>query len=368
MFLQLQSELKDPRPKVSSMMASMDEDVEKTSLTDQDDVGSGVSSSGQNKSRKYRDSSGSKTFDSDSQTTEERSARYASTSHAERDTPSRSSRSGDRRRSRRDSPEYDRHQGRVVSRRHSDDRDYRNCSEPSPRHGRDYRDCNNKRSRYESSRRTPDLIGMTDDGNGKNHRVVIAVRIMKTCGNRFLFIHVVSERKGSNNTTIHVTIIIQTAMKKRDSGLKRGRKKEDATMDANWRRKETVIPSKSVNQEVEKPVEIASCSTIKRTDPLEPEETGDGGLQLPGKDQVIFRPSEKITISVIHFQFHLRTPTVSSIMASIDEDVEKSSLADQEDVRVRKSRFTKEERSARNGLYLHCEFQTRGKNDAELML
>ncbi|GJT63967.1 hypothetical protein Tco_1015447 [Tanacetum coccineum] len=30
------------------------------------------------------------------------------------------------------------------------------------------------------------------------------------------------------------------------------RKKEDATMDANWRRKETVIPSKSVNQEVEK--------------------------------------------------------------------------------------------------------------------
>ncbi|GKE14339.1 hypothetical protein Tco_1421916, partial [Tanacetum coccineum] len=79
------------------------------------------------------------------------------------------------------------------------------------------------------------------------------------------------------------------------------------------------------------PVEIASCSTIKRTDPLEPEETGDGGLQLPGKDQVIFRPSEKITISVIHFQFHLRTPTVSSIMASIDEDVEKSSLADQED-------------------------------------
>ncbi|GKF20999.1 hypothetical protein Tco_0069637, partial [Tanacetum coccineum] len=109
----------------------------------------------------------------------------------------------------------------------------------------------------------------------------------------------VSERKGSNNTTIHVTIIIQTAMEKkrcriedsyttrsvvnqqeekRDSGLKRERKKErqiqkenkkketmaaffvtkarrkkeDATMDANWRRKETVIPSKSVNQEVEK--------------------------------------------------------------------------------------------------------------------
>ncbi|GKA59732.1 retrovirus-related pol polyprotein from transposon TNT 1-94 [Tanacetum coccineum] len=54
----------------------------------------------------------------DSQTTEERSARYASTSHAERDTPSRSSKSSDHRRSRRDSPDYDRHQGRVVLRRH----------------------------------------------------------------------------------------------------------------------------------------------------------------------------------------------------------------------------------------------------------
>ncbi|GJW66694.1 pre-mRNA-splicing factor ATP-dependent RNA helicase DEAH7 [Tanacetum coccineum] len=42
-----------------------DEDVEKSSLADQYDVGSGVSSGGQNKSRKYRDSSGSKTFDSD---------------------------------------------------------------------------------------------------------------------------------------------------------------------------------------------------------------------------------------------------------------------------------------------------------------
>ncbi|GJR33804.1 hypothetical protein Tco_1209488 [Tanacetum coccineum] len=65
----VEGSFKVPRPKVSSMMASMDEDVEKTSLADQDDVGSGVSSSGQNKSRKYRDSSGSKTFDSDSQTT-----------------------------------------------------------------------------------------------------------------------------------------------------------------------------------------------------------------------------------------------------------------------------------------------------------
>ncbi|GJY56394.1 pre-mRNA-splicing factor ATP-dependent RNA helicase DEAH7 [Tanacetum coccineum] len=113
----VEGSFKVPRPKVSSMMASMDEDVEKTSLADQDDVESGLSSSGQNKSRKYRDSSGSKTFDSDSQTTEERSARYASTSHAERDTPSRSSRSGDHRCSRRDSPEYDRRVSPEYDRR-----------------------------------------------------------------------------------------------------------------------------------------------------------------------------------------------------------------------------------------------------------
>ncbi|GJZ92657.1 pre-mRNA-splicing factor ATP-dependent RNA helicase DEAH7 [Tanacetum coccineum] len=83
----VEGSFKVPSPKVSSMMSSMDEDVEKTSLADQDDVGSGVSSSGQNKSRTYRDSSGSKTFDSgnNSQTTEERSARYASTSHVELD-------------------------------------------------------------------------------------------------------------------------------------------------------------------------------------------------------------------------------------------------------------------------------------------
>ncbi|GKF68709.1 hypothetical protein Tco_0198388, partial [Tanacetum coccineum] len=36
------------------------EDVEKSSVADQDDVGSGVSSSGQNENREYRDSSGSK--------------------------------------------------------------------------------------------------------------------------------------------------------------------------------------------------------------------------------------------------------------------------------------------------------------------
>ncbi|PWA73890.1 LL-diaminopimelate aminotransferase, chloroplastic [Artemisia annua] len=64
---QVEGSFKVPRPKVSSMMASIDEDVKNSSLADQDDVGSGVSSSGQNKSRKYRDSSGSKTFDSDLQ-------------------------------------------------------------------------------------------------------------------------------------------------------------------------------------------------------------------------------------------------------------------------------------------------------------
>ncbi|GJY31567.1 hypothetical protein Tco_0415062, partial [Tanacetum coccineum] len=66
------------------------------------------------------------------QTTEERSARYASTSLSECGTPSyRSSRSGDHQRSRRER--------RVVSRRYSDDRDYRDRSETLPSHGRDYR-------------------------------------------------------------------------------------------------------------------------------------------------------------------------------------------------------------------------------------
>ncbi|GJZ26681.1 hypothetical protein Tco_0570934 [Tanacetum coccineum] len=120
----VEGSFKVPRPKVSSMTTSIDEDVEKSSLADQDDVGSGVSNGGQNKSRMYRDSIGSKTFDSDCQTTEERSARYASTSLSERVTPStRSSRSGDHRSSRRDSTEYDRCEGRVVSRRYSDDSD-----------------------------------------------------------------------------------------------------------------------------------------------------------------------------------------------------------------------------------------------------
>ncbi|GKG56106.1 hypothetical protein Tco_0577181, partial [Tanacetum coccineum] len=46
----VEGSFKVPKPKVSSMMASMHEDVEKSSLADQDDVGSGVSSSAQNKS------------------------------------------------------------------------------------------------------------------------------------------------------------------------------------------------------------------------------------------------------------------------------------------------------------------------------
>ncbi|GJU85418.1 hypothetical protein Tco_1292964 [Tanacetum coccineum] len=98
----VEGSFKVPRPKVSSMMASIDKDVEISSLTDQDDVRSGVSNSGQNKNKKYHDSSGSKTFDS----------------------------------------------GRVVSRIYSDDRDFRDRSEMSPHHGRDYRDYDNKRSRY----------------------------------------------------------------------------------------------------------------------------------------------------------------------------------------------------------------------------
>ncbi|GKD37695.1 hypothetical protein Tco_1257902 [Tanacetum coccineum] len=125
----VEGSFKVPRPKVSSMTTSIDEDVEKSSLADQDDVGSGVSSSGQNKSRMYRDSIGSKTFDSDCQTTEERSARYASTSLSEVIWLFEIMR---------DSTEYDRCEGRVVSRRYSDDRDYRDSSEPLPRHGRDY--------------------------------------------------------------------------------------------------------------------------------------------------------------------------------------------------------------------------------------
>ncbi|GJZ86890.1 hypothetical protein Tco_0658500 [Tanacetum coccineum] len=115
------------------MMASIDED----------DVGSGVSSSGQNKSiviqveTKYLIQSDLiVTFFNvaESQTTEEeRSARYASTSHSDV------------------LPLHLEVREAViigvlgvkvgwVSRRYSHDRDYRDSSEPPPRHGRDYRD------------------------------------------------------------------------------------------------------------------------------------------------------------------------------------------------------------------------------------
>ncbi|GKC25693.1 hypothetical protein Tco_1027843 [Tanacetum coccineum] len=122
-------------PKVPPMMASIDEDVEKSLLADQDDVGSGIDLIVRCFSMLQK----------------------ASTSHSERVTPSsRSSRSSDHRRSRDDSPEYDRREGRDVSLRYSDDRDYSGRSELSPRHGRDNRHYNIKRSRYETSR-TPGI-------------------------------------------------------------------------------------------------------------------------------------------------------------------------------------------------------------------
>ncbi|GKA28627.1 hypothetical protein Tco_0714872, partial [Tanacetum coccineum] len=61
---------------------------------------------------------------------------------------SRSSRSGDHRRSRRDSPEYDRREGWVVI------IVVRDGSEPTPHHGIDYTNNDHKKSRYKSSRRT----------------------------------------------------------------------------------------------------------------------------------------------------------------------------------------------------------------------
>ncbi|GJT97708.1 retrotransposon protein, putative, ty1-copia subclass [Tanacetum coccineum] len=80
----------------------------------------------------------------------------------------------------------------------------------------------------------------------------------------------------------------------------------------------------------------------KMTDTLEPEETGVGRLQLPGKDRVIFRPSERKSLlgvdvlasaKRVERSFKVPRPKVSSIMASMDKDVEKTSLADQDDVR-----------------------------------
>ncbi|GJX62007.1 hypothetical protein Tco_0294907 [Tanacetum coccineum] len=111
------------------MMTCIDEDGEKSSQTHQDDVGSGVSSTGQNIIETTVIQVEAKRliqldlivmfFNVYSQTAEERSARYVSTSLFERGTPSsRSSRSGDHQRFRRDSLEYDRRDGRAVLRKY----------------------------------------------------------------------------------------------------------------------------------------------------------------------------------------------------------------------------------------------------------
>ncbi|GKA82600.1 hypothetical protein Tco_0789348 [Tanacetum coccineum] len=55
-------------------------------------------------------------------------------------------------------------EGRAVSRRYTDDKDYGDRSEPSPRQGRDNRDYDIKRSRYESSRRTPGIAHLQIGG------------------------------------------------------------------------------------------------------------------------------------------------------------------------------------------------------------
>ncbi|KVH97857.1 DNA/RNA helicase, DEAD/DEAH box type, N-terminal [Cynara cardunculus var. scolymus] len=178
---QVEGSFKVPREKASSMLAYLDEEVEKSTslLTGLDEVGSGVSSSGRNfSSRRYRDSGGSKTSDLESQITEEErvggtSARHGSDYNSEDVTPSsRSSRSIQHRSSRYDSTEHgmrrsdSRDHPRSESRgsrRYSTDRDERDHSE-SPRHGKEYREYGNKRSRYESSRRTP---GRSDWDDGR---------------------------------------------------------------------------------------------------------------------------------------------------------------------------------------------------------
>lgn len=175
----VEGSFKVPREKVSSMMASIDDEGESltstSSLTGLDDVGNGVSNSAHIKNRRYRDSGGSRTFDSESRITEvERvggtSVRNGSNSntHSEDITPS--SRSTSQRSSRYDSTDYDRRRRDDSrsesrgSRRHNTDRDDRDHIEPSPRYGRDYRDYGNKRNRYESSRRTP---GRSDWDDGR---------------------------------------------------------------------------------------------------------------------------------------------------------------------------------------------------------
>ncbi|KAJ0507024.1 putative RNA helicase [Helianthus annuus] len=158
----------------------------KRAVTGPDEVDNGTSSSGarNSSSRRYRDSSGIKTFDSESQITEERGdgtySRHGSksSSHSEDVTPSsRSSRSNHHRSSRYDSTEHDRRRSDYrdesrsqsrESRRYASDRDNQGDdsrrSRESPRYEREYRDYGNKRSRYESSRRTP---GRSDWDDGR---------------------------------------------------------------------------------------------------------------------------------------------------------------------------------------------------------
>ncbi|KAJ0727281.1 putative RNA helicase [Helianthus annuus] len=179
---------KVPKEKISSMMASMDDEVENamSTVTGPDEVDNGTSSSSarNSSSRRYRDSSGIKTFDSESQITEERGdgtySRHGSksSSHSEDVTPSsRSSRSNHHRSSRYDSTEHDRRRSDYrdesrsqsrESRRYASDRDNQGDdsrrSRESPRYEREYRDYGNKRSRYESSRRTP---GRSDWDDGR---------------------------------------------------------------------------------------------------------------------------------------------------------------------------------------------------------
>ncbi|KAL8239714.1 hypothetical protein R6Q59_016281 [Mikania micrantha] len=167
--------------KISPMLASMDDEVENisSSVTGPDEVEGGANSSNaQNStSRRYRDSSGTKTYDSESQLTEERvgvaSSRHGSksSSYSEDITPSSRSRS-----SRYDSVEHDRRRSDYrdeskcrgrESRGYNTDRDNqgdRSQSRESPRYGREYKDYGNKRSRYESSRRTP---GRSDWDDGR---------------------------------------------------------------------------------------------------------------------------------------------------------------------------------------------------------
>ncbi|MFS7908266.1 putative RNA helicase [Helianthus anomalus] len=179
---------KVPKEKISSMMASMDDEVENamSTVTGPDEVDNGTSSSSarNSSSRRYRDSSGIKTFDSESQITEERGdgtySRHGSksNSHSKDVTPSsRSSRSNHHRSSRYDSTEHDRRRSGYrdesrsqsrESRRYASDRDNQGDdsrrSRESPRYEREYRDYGNKRSRYESSRRTP---GRSDWDDGR---------------------------------------------------------------------------------------------------------------------------------------------------------------------------------------------------------